>query len=188
MGSILKKTVKYLDPREDKILNTIKKVRIKSNKFLFFHLPVFIFFFGFLYIFIPTFYNYENLTIQRIICKSSNIVCKVQEKVSYNFFPTPRLKVKDLRINLTSDNGNLLVARDVSLKLSLKNLLAKDKHKVKKIVITDFESNINLKKLNSYNNIFHSHPIFIRIQIHNGFLQSFIIGCLNRKFFRYFLI
>ena len=165
---ISKKTIRYFDPRKYNIINTIKKINIKSNRFLFYHLPVTIIFFAFLYIIIPTFYMYEKSKIQTIICSNNNIKCIVNGAVVYNFFPTPRLKVKNLIINISSGNTKLLVANDVTLKLSIKNLLAKDKHKIKNIVLSDFESIINLKKLNDYNNIFKSKISYIPIAFTKG--------------------
>ena len=78
---------------------------------------------------------------------------------------TATLKLKDLTINIHSNKKIiLLTANDASLKLSIKNLLAKDKHKIKKIILSDFETNINLKKLKNYYAIFENRissiPIF----------------------------
>ena len=64
----LTKTFKYLDLRKNNIFNAIKKIKIGSNRFLFYHLPFAIIFFGLLYILIPTFFNYEKSVIERMIC------------------------------------------------------------------------------------------------------------------------
>ena len=164
----LKKAFKYLDPRKYNILSIIKKIKIKNNKFLFFHLPASIVFFGLLYLIIPTFYTYDKLAIQKIICMSNNFECIVKGKVSYNFFPTPKLKVKDLIINIPSSNTNLLSANNVYLRLSFKNLLAKNKHEVKNIVFSDFEISVNLKKLRNYNTVFENKISFIPIVFRKG--------------------
>ena len=161
----LKKTAKYLYSRKDNIINIIKEIKFRSNKFLYYHLPAAIIFFGLLYLAIPIFYTYDKPTIQKAICKSENVECIIKGKVTYNFFPTPRLKIKDLTINIHSNKKiTLLTANDASLKLSIKNLLAKDKHKIKKIILSDFEVNINLKRLKNYYAIFKhrisSIPIF----------------------------
>ena len=105
---------------------------------------------------IPTFYKYDKLVIQKTICESSKITCVVRGKIIYSFIPTPRLKIKDLIINISSNGQNLLTVKETSLILSIKNLLAKEKHKAKKIVFNDFESKINLKKLKKYNKIFEN--------------------------------
>ena len=168
----LKKASRYLDIRNYKIIyiniiknsiniiknsiNIIKNFKNKSNKFLFFHLPTAIIFFAFLYLMIPTFYKYDKLVIQKTICESSKITCVVRGKINYSFIPTPRFKIKDLIINISSNGQNLLTVKETSLILSIKNLLAKEKHKAKKIVFNDFESKINLKKLKKYNKIFEN--------------------------------
>jgi len=163
---ILRKLIKYFNPQKYDIVDLVKKIKIRSNKFLFYHLPTFIIFFGLLYLTIPIFYNYSKLAVKKDICRNKNIECIIKDKVTYNFFPTPRLKLKDLTINLPSSNTRLLNAKDVSLKLSLKNLLAKDKHKIKNIVISDYEGNINLGKLHNYNVLFKekisTNPIFFK--------------------------
>ena len=64
---ISKKTIRYFDPRRYNIINTIKKVNIKNNRFLFYHLPATIIFFAFVYIIIPTFYIYEKSKIQKLV-------------------------------------------------------------------------------------------------------------------------
>ena len=164
----LKKTAKYLYSRKDNILNIlniIKEIKFRSNKFLYYHFPATIIFFGLLYLAIPIFYTYDKPTIQKTICKSENVECIIKGKVTYNFFPTPRLRIKDLTINIHSNKKiTLLTANDASLKLSIKNLLAKDKHKIKKIILSDFEVNINLKRLKNYYAIFKNRissiPIF----------------------------
>ena len=121
----LKKTAKYLYSRKDNILNIIniiKEIKFRSNKFLYYHLPAAIIFFGLLYLAIPIFYTYDKSTIQKTICKSENVECIIKGKVTYNFFPTPRLKIKDLTINIHSNKKiTLLTANDAFLKLSIKN-------------------------------------------------------------------
>ena len=164
----LTKKFKYLDLRKYNVLDSNKNIKIQSNKFLFYHLPASIIFFAFLYILIPTFYNYDKSAIEKIICSNSNVKCTIKGKISYNLFPTPRLKIKDLKINISSGNLNLFTANDTSLKLSIKNLLAKEKHKVKKIIVNDFESNVNLKKLKNYNSIFEKKISLIPIAFVKG--------------------
>jgi len=163
-----KKTIRYFNPKKINIINIVSKIKIKGNRFLFFHLPASIIFFAFLYILIPKFYTYENSEIEKIICKNYNVKCIVKGKIGYNLFPTPRLKIKNLIINIPTGNKKILSSGDVSLKLSFKNLLAKDKHKIKNIIISDFESIINLKKLNNYNNIFQSKIDYVPIAFTEG--------------------
>ena len=92
------KIFKYFNLFLNKISN-LKKINILRSKFLILHLPLSIIFFGFLYLFIPTFYNYDKASIENIICKDNNIQCIIKGKIKYRFYPTPRLKIKDLVVN-----------------------------------------------------------------------------------------
>ena len=88
----LTRKLKYLDIRKYNVfkyntlkyntLNSIKKIKIQSNKFLFYHLPISIIFFTFLYILIPTFYNYDKSVIEKTICSSSKVKCTIKGKIS----------------------------------------------------------------------------------------------------------
>lgn len=164
----LKNFSKKLHPRNYNLTIFIKKIRIKKNNFISLHIPIFIIFFGFLYFAIPIFYNYDKSNITKAICKNKNIDCEIQGKVSYRFFPTPKIKLEKFIINIPLTNTTLLTSEEVLLKLSVKNLLAKDKHKVKNIVIKDFESNINLKKIKNYNSVFKNKISSIPIIFNEG--------------------
>ena len=61
-----------------RILNT----SFFKSKFWLFHLPGALVFFGFLYLFIPTFYNYDKSSIENLICKNKNIECVVRGKMT----------------------------------------------------------------------------------------------------------
>ena len=62
----------------------------------------------------------------------------------------------------------LITAENVAIKLSIKNLLSKNKHLFKKIEINNFEINFNLKNLKKYNNIFKQKINFIPIVFKKG--------------------
>ena len=54
---------------------------------------------SFLYLTIPMFYKYEKSTIANTICNIDKIECVVSGEIKYSFFPTPRLKIKDVAVN-----------------------------------------------------------------------------------------
>ena len=144
---------KYADP--EAYIYHIKKIKLIGYKFLYLHLPLAIVFFGLLYLVIPTFYNYDQSTIEKIICDNQSIKCVIRGKVNYSFYPTPRIKIKDLIINdFLKKQKTLITIENAVIKLSIKNLLAKEKHKFKKIIINNFEVNIDMKNANKYKNIF----------------------------------
>ena len=149
-----KKITKYINLRRYNI-DYIKKIDFFSSKFLLLHIPGAIIFFGFLYLFIPTFYNYDKSNIENAICKKENIECLIRGKVNYSFYPTPRIKIKDLKISgFVEKKNTFITAERAVIKLSIKNLLAKEKHKYKKIKINDFKINFDLQKLKNYKDIF----------------------------------
>jgi len=166
--SIFKKKFRRINLGEYKISNILKKIKFKKNDFLFFHLPSSIIFFSILYLVIPAFYNYEITSIENLVCKNQKFNCYVEGKISYKFFPSPRLKIKDLKIKLPSNKKeNLAIIEDAQVKLSIKNLLSKDKHKIKSITFNKFDGNINLKKLKNYIILFEKDNL-IPINFKNG--------------------
>ena len=146
-----------------------KKINFLKSKVLFIHTPLAIIFFSFLYLSIPTFFNYDKMNIENTICKNIGINCKINGSVSYRFFPTPRLKIKDIVIKDSKrNNNNLVIAKNVSIILSFQNLLAKDKHKFKKIELSKFKTNLNINSLKNYENIFNKKNIIIPLFLSKG--------------------
>ena len=162
------KIKKYFDFRTIK-LSSFKKINFISSNFILLHLPASIIFFTFLYLFIPTFYSYDKSNIEKIICKNVNIECIIKGKINYRFYPTPRLKIKNILINgLVKKKHTLITIDEASIKLSFKNLLAKDKHRFKKIELNNFETHIDVKNFKKYKNIFYKNNKFIPIAFYNG--------------------
>ena len=152
--SDFRKLTKYLNPKTYNI-NRIKNIDLISSKFVFIHLPASIIFFGLLYLVIPTFYNYDKSNIENIVCKRQNIECLIRGEVNYSFYPTPRIKIKDVIIKDFFEKKNTLVkVEHTVIQLSIKNLLTKEKHKFKKIELDNFEINFDLKNFKKYKNIF----------------------------------
>ena len=163
------KSLKFFKLRKFNLIDFVQDIKVKKNRFLFFHFPIFIVIFGFLYLAIPVFFTYEKSSIQKAICESKDVECIIKGKITYNFFPSPRLKVKDFVVNIVSKNKiNILIANDVSIKLSIKNLLAKELHKIKKIEVNNFETKIFLKKIKDYDVIFKNVISSIPISFNKG--------------------
>tara|TARA_Y100000590_G_scaffold385637_1_gene457889 strand:- start:887 stop:2515 length:1629 start_codon:yes stop_codon:yes gene_type:complete len=136
--------------------SNLKIINVITSKFFVLHLPVAIIFLGFLYFFIPTFYSYEKSNFEKAICKNKNIECIINGKIVYNFYPTPRIKIKNITVNaLLNKKYTILTAEEVLVKLSTKNLLASDKHKIKKVEFNKFETILNIRNFSEYKNIFN---------------------------------
>ena len=164
-------------------IKELTKINFTRNKVLFLHLPLAVIFFGFLYIVIPIFYNYDKFEIEKI-CKKNNIECQINGKVSYRFYPTPRIHIKDLTVKDIKEKKKKVITIDnVTIKLSIKNLLAKDKHQFKKIVGSKYEVNLNLKNFKEYKNIFKNNNEHAPIILKKGKIIFFeddnYVGIIN---------
>ena len=150
-----KKVYKYLDIRRYDFYRINKKINLTNYKYVPIYFVVFVIFMGFVYVVIPKFYSYDNSKIAKTVCINQNVECLIKGKVYYSFYPTPRIKIKDLIINdLFEKKDTLVTVKNTVIKLSIKNLLAKEKHKFKKIKFNNFEINLNSKNFKEYKNIF----------------------------------
>ena len=149
---------KYLNPKKYDF-RRLYKIKFISSKFLLLHLPISIIFFGFLYLLIPIFYSYDKSNIENLICKNNNIKCVIKGKVNYNFFPSPRMKIKDLVISNINKKNILINTEETEVKLSYKNLLSKDRHKFKEINIKNYEINFDLKDLKNYKSLYDKNNL-----------------------------
>ena len=163
-----KKIFKLLNFRRYSLYR-IKEISFFSSKYLLFHIPAAIIFFGFLYLFIPTFYKYDKSYIEKTICKKANIECLIKGKINYSFYPTPRIKIKNLVIkDFIEKKNTLITSENTEIILSFKNLLAEDKHKYKEIKLNNFKINFNLKKIKRYKNFFTKEINIIPINFKKG--------------------
>jgi len=150
-----KKVYKYLDIRRYDFYRINKKINLTNYKYVPIYFVVFVIFMGFVYVVIPKFYSYDKSKIAKTVCNNQNVECLIKGKVYYSFYPTPRIKIKDLIINdLFEKKDTLVTVKNTVIKLSIKNLLAKEKHKFKKIKFNNFEINLNSKNFKEYKNIF----------------------------------
>jgi len=165
-------------------IKQLTKIKFTKNRVLFLHIPVAILIFGFLYIAIPTFYNYDKSLIEKVCRKhSKNIECLVKGEINYRFYPTPRINVKKVIVKKLKVKKPIILIDDLVIKLSIKNLFAKEKHKFKKIASNNYEINLNLKNLKEYKNIFKRKNNFIPIIFQKGKIIFFdkenYIGTIN---------
>ena len=164
-----KKVYKYLDIKRYDFYRINKKINLTNYKYVPIYFVAFVIFMGFVYVVIPKFYSYDKSKIAKIICNYQNVECLIKGKVYYSFYPTPRIKIKDLIINdLFKKKGTLVTVKNVAIKLSIKNLLVKKKHKFKKIKFNNFEINLNSKNFKEYKNIFTKKINLIPITFAKG--------------------
>jgi len=93
------KAYKYLDIRRLDFYKKSKKIILINYKYLSIYFVAFVIFTGLVYLIIPTFYSYDKSKIEKAICKNKNIECLIKGEINYSFYPTPRIKIKDLVVN-----------------------------------------------------------------------------------------
>lgn len=164
-----KKFYKYLDIRRYNFYKINKKILLTKYKYATIYFVVFAIFMGFVYLAIPKFYSYDKLKIAKAVCSNQNVECLIKGKIYYSFYPTPRIKIKDLIINGNFKKKDTLVTvQDAEITLSIKNLLTKEKHKFKKIKFNNFAINLNSKNFKEYKNIFRKKNNLIPVTFGKG--------------------
>ena len=103
-----KKVYKFFDIRRYNFYRINRSPNLTSYKYVPIYFVAFIIFVGFVYVVIPKFYIYDKSKIEKIICKNQNVECLIKGKVYYNFYPTPRIKIKNLIISMPSNKKNSL--------------------------------------------------------------------------------
>ena len=93
------KVYKHLNIRRLDFYKKSKKIILINYKYLSIYFVGFVIFIGLVYLIIPTFYSYDKSKIEKAICKNKNIECLIKGEVNYSFYPTPRIKIKDLVVN-----------------------------------------------------------------------------------------
>ena len=165
----LKKFYRLFDLRKYNFYKINIKFNFKYNKYLPIYFLSGILVLGFFYISIPFFYSYDKSKIENTLCKNKDIECQIMGKINYSFFPTPRIKISDLKVKDFFDKKNTIISsKNVSVILSYKNLLSKKKQNFKKIELTNFEINFELKDIKKYKRIFTKRINFIPIFFNKG--------------------
>jgi len=141
-------------------LKDLKKgfLRISKNFILYF--LAFIILALSIYSSIPIFYKFDKKYIQDVLCEGIKIKCEIKGKINYSFFPSPRIKVRDLRIKDIVDNSiDLAKISNTAITISFKNLFQKNKIKFKKIKIDKAIINFNLDNVNYYKKFFQKEAL-----------------------------
>ncbi len=144
--------------------------KLESDKFKKFYVYLFSFILFSLisYLSAPTFYKYEKNRIESVICKSKNLKCSIKSDIKYGFYPTPRIKIKELTVYNNLLKNEFIIVNNAVIKLSFKNLINKNKQIYKKVIFDNFKINFDLKNLGSYQKIFIEENNLIPIKFKKG--------------------
>ena len=164
----LKKFLKYLNIRRYSFFD-LKKISFSSYKSLPTYFIVFLIFFGLVYVSIPLFYKYNKADIEKAVCEKNKINCLIRGKVNYSFYPTPRIKIKDLVIkDFYNKNKILATVEQVDVKIAFKNLLNKKYQILKKVELKNAEINFDVKNLKKYGRYFVNEIRYIPTKFSGG--------------------
>jgi len=144
-----------------------KYLNIKKYKYVPVYVAGTVVFAAFIYLNIPMFFNYDKSKLENTICKNLNIKCSIQGKINYSFYPSPRIKIKDLLIQDFVDKKKTLgKIENAAIKLSFYNLPNKSKLNFVKIDLQNAEINFDLSNFKEYKNFskkkFNSLPIDLK--------------------------
>ena len=161
------KIYRSLDIRRYNFSKIYKYLNIKKYKYVPVYVAGTVVFAAFIYLNIPMFFNYDKSKLENTICKNLNIKCSIQGKINYSFYPSPRIKIKDLIIQDFVDKKKTFgKIENVAIKLSLYNLSNKNKSNFTKIELRDAKINFDLHELKEYKNFFkkkfNSKPINLK--------------------------
>jgi len=169
-----KKIYKYFDFKRYNFYQLVKKIKLKEYKYKSIYFATLLIFISFVYLSIPIFYDYNKSDIEKIICENQKIECLIKGKISYSFYPTPRIKIKDLIIkDFFKKKETFATIKDVSLKLSITNLLDKKNPYLKKVELNNFVINFKVENLAKYKNIFQKMNNFTPLIFSKGKIRFF---------------
>ena len=142
-------------------------LNIKKYKYIPVYVACAVVLVAFNYLNIPMFFNYDKSKLENTICKNLNIKCSIQGKINYRFYPSPRIKIKDLIIQDFVDKKKILgKIENAVIKLSFYNLSNKSKLNFVKIDLQNAEINFDLSNFKEYKNFskkkFNSKPINLK--------------------------
>ena len=167
-----------------------KYLNIKKYKYVPVYVAGTVVFAAFIYLNIPMFFNYDKSKLENTICKNLNIKCSIQGKINYSFYPSPRIKIKDLIIQDFVDKKKTFgKIENAVIKLSFYNLSNKSKLNFVKLSMQNAEINFDLSNFKEYKNFskekFNSIPIDLKkseIKFFDGKKSIVTIRDVNFKY------
>ena len=162
----------FLSLKKYFLFNANKLYRVlssKNNKKILTLTSLGTFFIVFTYLLIPTFYNYDKIQIEKILCKGDNIKCSIKGKVKYSFYPTPRIKIYNFIVKEKNSKNKVLGQFEkIESKISFFSLLNKNKFKFNKINLNNAEINLDINRLNDYKDFVKTNFALQNIILKNG--------------------
>ena len=151
----LSRIYRYFDFRRYNFSRIWKYLDIKKYKNVPVYFTSIVVFSTLIYLNIPMFFNYDKSKLENTLCKNINLKCSIDGKIRYSFFPSPRIKIRDLIVHdFVDKKGTLGKIDDVVIKLSFYNLSNKSKLNFTKIKLRNAKINLDLHELKENKNFF----------------------------------
>ena len=184
------KIYRSLNIRRYNFSKIYRYLNIKKYKYVPVYVAGTVVFAAFIYLNIPMFFNYDKSKLENTICKNLNIKCSIQGKINYSFYPSPRIKIKDLIIQDFVDKKKTFgKIENAAIKLSFYNLSNKSKLNFVKIDLQNAEINFDLSNFKEYKNFskkkFNSIPIDLKKSEINFFDSKKSIATIRDVNFKY---
>ena len=128
-----------------------------------------VFFSMLIFLSIPIFYSYDKSEVEKNICNNKNIECIIKGKVNYSFYPTPRIKIKNIIIKDNLNKSKILItSEDLVIKIKIENLLNKKKHIYHTAEFNNFKINFDFKSFKTINLFLNQVSNFISLKFNGG--------------------
>ena len=115
------------------------------------------------------FFNYDKSKLENTLCKDINLKCLIDGKIRYSFFPSPRIKIKNLIIYDFVDKKKILgEIENVAIKLSFYNLSKKNRLNFTKVELRNAKMSFDLHALKENKNFFKKEFISRPINLKKG--------------------
>ena len=166
---------KYISFNLKKYIN-FNSYKYKRYKLVSLYVIGFILITPIIYLSIPIFFDYEKSKkrIEDEIYSDFNLKSSVEGEISYNLFPSPRIKVKNLIIKDFIDNKkNLGEVEFAVLKIPFKKLASLDKINFNSLELKNSKVNLDLNKLKKYKKYFAEQFKSKNIRIYESDIKLF---------------
>ena len=184
-----RKIYKFINFKNFNFFEITKKIKIFHYENLLSYFIFLVIFIFAIYVFIPIFYNYDKSIVEKKICVNLSVKCSIEGEVKYKIFPTPRIQIKNFILKKSKEEDTFVNIGILEAKLSIKNLLNKEKQNFKSIKLKDYEINVDVKNFNSYKNIFKKKSNFIPLDFVDGkiifFDKNKYIASINKTNFNF---
>ena len=165
------KVFKYINYKKYKFNNFNKIFSLKKFKNFTAYTIGFVFISIIVFLNIPNFFDYDKSLLNKA-CRNFNLNCITENKIGYTFIPTPRLEIKNLTIK-DSKKRTIITTPKVGIKISINNLINKDKFNFTKIVAKKSEINLHLDDIQEYKKFIKKLNFAKPISIESGNINFF---------------